>query len=315
MPNSPHDALFKFTFSNLDTARGELLRMLPAEALAEIRLEGLEAVPATLIDESLKDRYSDLLFRAPSTRGECLVYLLLEHKSESDRWTPLQLLDYLVQIWKRHHSERRSEPLPPIVPLVIHHGEAAWSVSPDFHALFDEGFQGDGPFRAFIPRFSYLVDDLTTATDEDLRGRVTQIGARVILLVMRDARRPGQLALSLAACKDLLYELRQAPDRDRLLRSVSNYLYYAVGGRPGGDKMPESLMDLFRNVEPEPGSWADEWLRQGREEGVEKGRRQALLGVAAAMLSADKVARLAEITDIEALQAAFVGAVGERSPG
>jgi hypothetical protein len=50
------------------------------------------------------------------------VYFLFEHKSYPDRLVALQLLRYLARFWEQQVSAGQF-PLPPIMPLVVYHGE------------------------------------------------------------------------------------------------------------------------------------------------------------------------------------------------
>jgi hypothetical protein len=51
-----------------------------------------------------------------------------------------------------------------------------------------------------VPRFRYIVDDLTQATDEQLNTRISSLYVRVVMLLFRDGRRlPVSLVLSQSA--------------------------------------------------------------------------------------------------------------------
>jgi predicted transposase YdaD len=63
-------------------------------------------LPGTFVDEVLRDAHADLLFTVRYAEQEALLYVLLEHKSEVDRWTLLQLLCYMLRIWERYLAVR-----------------------------------------------------------------------------------------------------------------------------------------------------------------------------------------------------------------
>ncbi|MCG5531791.1 Rpn family recombination-promoting nuclease/putative transposase, partial [Halorhodospira halochloris] len=58
----------------------------------------------------------------------------IEHKSEPEPKTPLQLLGYMQRIWLRDVEDtregqaERARNLPPIIPLVIYNGSPEWKV-------------------------------------------------------------------------------------------------------------------------------------------------------------------------------------------
>lgn len=64
MGNNVHDKLFKWTFSQVEHARGELELVLPPPLLERIDLASLAHCPGSFVDEALKERHSDLLFSA-----------------------------------------------------------------------------------------------------------------------------------------------------------------------------------------------------------------------------------------------------------
>lgn len=63
MSRSPHDALFKNTFSDPRHAEGALRSVLPEGLARRFAWATLERVPGTFVDAQLKDRHTDLLFR------------------------------------------------------------------------------------------------------------------------------------------------------------------------------------------------------------------------------------------------------------
>jgi hypothetical protein len=108
------------------------------------------------------------LFHIQSRTGKpARLYLLLEHKSYPDPWVALQLLGYLVRLLEREKQQRPKPPLPLVIPLVLYHGERAWTASRQLADLFD----ADGDFRVFVPDFRYGLCDLNTDQLEGLQER------------------------------------------------------------------------------------------------------------------------------------------------
>ena len=136
--SNPHDRFFKETFSRIEVARDLLANYLPAEVVALLDLDTLEARPDSFIDADLQEQFADLLYKVQLRDGrEAYVYLLLEHKSYADPATPFQLLRYEVRIWEQ--DRRNGEELRPIIPLVLYHGREQWQVATDFGKLDDSG--------------------------------------------------------------------------------------------------------------------------------------------------------------------------------
>ena len=104
---TPHNNFFHFALSHLPNARSLIQTQLDAEAVRELKLDTLRLETGSFIDPDLRERFSDLLFSVdlanPTGKNQTQthVYLLFEHKSQSDATTVLQLLSYIVRIWER----------------------------------------------------------------------------------------------------------------------------------------------------------------------------------------------------------------------
>ena len=98
------------------------------------------ANPAGTKEKPQEKLFTDLLFKAPVTitlpDGKnrdvpIYIFFLLEHKSYNDRQTAFQLLRYQVDIWKEKLSKRdrrrMNEPLPFILPIIVHHGRGLFT--------------------------------------------------------------------------------------------------------------------------------------------------------------------------------------------
>jgi predicted transposase YdaD len=77
--SSPHDALFKATFSNLENARSELALVLPSEVVERIDWSSLALEPGEFIDDDLTNLASDLLYTVRLDGVSASVYVLCEH--------------------------------------------------------------------------------------------------------------------------------------------------------------------------------------------------------------------------------------------
>jgi len=145
--------------------------------LAVLNLETLELSKDSFVDEALQEHYSDLLYRLACKDGHpAYVYVLLEHKSYSDRWTGFQLLRYMVRIWEQEHKQGSLEDLPPIISLVLYHGEFACSAAEDFRALV----AAPDALRLFVPDFRYRVCDLSRGEVQRIKGQHPRGGAVAI---------------------------------------------------------------------------------------------------------------------------------------
>ncbi|AGA89810.1 hypothetical protein Thimo_0987 [Thioflavicoccus mobilis 8321] len=153
---------------------------MPQALLAELDLERLTISPDTFVTEALRKVYFDLIYQIPY-RDSCLsVYLLFEHKSQSDHWVLLQLLRYIVasgELYRDQHPKART--LPPIYPLVLYHGETHWRAPACFHDLIDPLPEALAPY---VPQFSYALHDISARSSAELKGEVL---SRLVQLALR----------------------------------------------------------------------------------------------------------------------------------
>jgi len=102
-----------------------------------------------------------LLFSVDLEGRPTFVYVLFEHQSSPDDFMPLRLLGYAVRVWERFRRENDGARfLPPIVSVVLHHGENGWNRPVSFHDLFDAALLNDSQFGEFLPAFRFVLDDL-----------------------------------------------------------------------------------------------------------------------------------------------------------
>ncbi|MCF7741452.1 MAG: Rpn family recombination-promoting nuclease/putative transposase, partial [Candidatus Marinimicrobia bacterium] len=122
----------------------------------------------------LKEYFSDLLYKVKIDDTQGFVYLLFEHKSFPDKDVGLQLLEYLLRIWRAKRKNKQN--LPPIIPLIIYHGVQEWNISNKFSDLIKTD-----KFLDYIPDFKYILYDLSKFEDHEIIG-TDELRARLTLL-------------------------------------------------------------------------------------------------------------------------------------
>lgn len=274
MTTRPHDALFRGVFSERELAVSELCSLLPRAIVDALDWTTLEVEPGSFIDAELSERQSDLLYRIRiHERDEAaFVYVLQEHQSEPDADMPFRLLRYLVRIWERFRKEQPRVALPPILPIVVSHSARGWTVPERFESTL--GFHGtDELLLPHTPKFSYLVLDLATFSDEALSKRFEPFIA-LIFRALRDVRELGVIHFvlrELATFRDIGRSQR----RERL-RMLYRYLLVLAEAQE-----KRSIIKLVSDNEPVESegimysaaqSLIDEGFELGIEKGIEKGR-------------------------------------------
>jgi predicted transposase/invertase (TIGR01784 family) len=282
---TPHDALFKAAFSQPARA-AELLRSFLDPALcARIDWTSLVLHNASFVDDKLRAQHADLLFTARAADREIRIYLLLEHKSGPDRWVALWLLRYMVNIWVAHvETHRKARRLPPILPVVIHHGDRGWSVDREFSAIVDIP---DG-FADHVPQFRFAFEDLATVDADTLRTRGSA-ATRVALLALKETRAAEDLKHLLLGWISVLHELEREPDGPHALEYIFRYLvavrdaqefdidFRALGlGKASEAIMTRETYLINKGIE--------QGIEQGIQKGIQKGRQEGQQGLFLRML-------------------------------
>ena len=103
--STPHDGLFKSTFSQIEHARSELQSLLPAALGEHVQWSTLDLVSGEFLDPQLAHLQSDLLFTVDIGARSACLYVLFEHQSTVDRFMPLRLLRYMTRVWERFASD------------------------------------------------------------------------------------------------------------------------------------------------------------------------------------------------------------------
>ena len=266
---NPHDKFFKETLSKEDVARDFVNHYLPKELRDFLDISSLRVSKDTFIDKALREHFSDLLYRINLKQGgPAYVYLLFEHKSFSDPLTGFQVLRYMVRIWERFTKRGEQRPFPPIVPMVVYHGKERWKVS----LAFEDLFQLPDSFRKMVPKFQYLLCDLTRYSDEEIKGAVS---LRVFLLLL----------------KNIFMEdfPRKFPEILRLLSGLSNkqsgleyletILRYVASG--ADTITPEEMGRNIEQIFEEQGgnvmaTLAEQWIEEGMQQGIQQGMQQGI---------------------------------------
>jgi predicted transposase/invertase (TIGR01784 family) len=263
---NPHDKFFKEALTQPGAALVFLRDYLPPEVAAHLDLTHLQLVKDSFIDETLQEHFSDLVYEVGlRNAGRAYICVLFEHKSYVDSLSALQVLRYMVQGWE--YSLRQQARLWPVIPVVVYHGAVPWRVATNFQALFEL----PAALGVYVPEFEYLLTDLSTYSDEELK-RTAELG--VGLLVLKHIFRPD-LHMRLPEVLSLWYTMRQQEHALRYLEAIIRYVTAA-----GQHVKAEDVQAALNAVTPEGdamiGSIAQEWIRQGEQRGEQHGEQRGL---------------------------------------
>ena len=278
---NPHDKFFKEALTQPDAARTFLRDYLPAEVAALLDLSRLQLVKDSFVDESLQEQFSDLLYEVGlRDSGSAYVCVLFEHKSYVDPLVALQVLRYMVRVWD--YGLRQRARLWPVIPVVVYHGAARWSVATNFQALFDL----PAALRPYVPEYHYCLSDLSAYSDEEIK-RTAELG--IGLLILKHIFLPD-LRARLPEVVALWYTTHHQGHALGYLEAIIRYVTAVAEGIS-----VEDVQEAIARAMPEGGvlmgTIAQEWMARGEQRGLQQGLQQGeQRGLQQGLLSGIRVA-------------------------
>jgi predicted transposase YdaD len=260
-PNNPHDALFRAMVDDVGRAAVLIRDYLPAPIAALLADKPPKLEDGSFVDEELRNSQSDRLFSVATRSGRpAFLYALLEHKSTPDPQTPLQLLGYMVRIWRRYGGTdaSRLRNLPPIIPLVFYHGKQAWEVPTSIFECLDIDDPLWNPFRdlRYVLCNVGTLPDAALASDSEVNS-----GFLALKYVDRDTDLEILLETVVRGLRDgTLFELQVIHYIFWMYPAITSTLWKTVVHRVKPHREDE-MVSLA----------AQEWMRQGKAEGWMEG--------------------------------------------
>jgi predicted transposase/invertase (TIGR01784 family) len=225
MTATPHDSLFKLAFSNPQYAAEFFRSVLPPVVVQHIDFRTLRVESTTFIDDKLRARYSDLLFRVQLAGRRAYLYLLFEHQSRPERFMCLRVLRYVIEIWSGYMNKNpRARHLPLVIPIVLHHGEDGWIEPVTLRDLYDAPPEVLDALRPFLPELSFLLDDLAPQSDSALRARALSALPKLVLWTFKNVRRGRDAIPAVRKVADLLRALLLARNGLDALCTLLRYI-------------------------------------------------------------------------------------------
>ena len=181
---------------------------------------------------------------------------------------------YVTRIWDRYRTEHPTRTsLPLVVPVVVYHGRAPWRQATELGELLDidPEWAADPGAAELVPRFRFLLDDLSVADEQVLRARPLTAPTRVTLFLLVRASANPTLARELTAW---VADLRAVLDRSggrATFEALVTYIQLVADGST------ENLRPVLAEVGPDAEEAYVTIAEQLRAEGETRGRAAALL--------------------------------------
>jgi predicted transposase/invertase (TIGR01784 family) len=263
---NPHDKVFRETYCDKENARSLLSDRLPDKVLTQVDLNTLEISKDSFIEKELTEYYSDMLYRVNLADGsQGFIYVLFEHKSYYDRFVHLQLLEYMVRIWRLYikQHKRKSFKLPIVIPLLVCHGRKEWPEDTERLTSLLSGPVEE--LAGYIPDFGFELYDLLRYSDDQIKGTII---SRVILLLLKHIRDPD-LQLKLPG---ILALLRTLMEKETGLQWLELVIRYLTSVRDEEDLSAKKIVEIAEQaVSKEAGGYVMTLLEKLRNEGKLEG--------------------------------------------
>jgi len=266
-----HDPAYKQFFARPRMVR-DLLDGFAARGWSDtLDFETLTPMPASYVGRDLRQRHGDLVWRIRfRDEGWLYVLLLLEFQATVDAAMSVRMLSYTALLYERLVADgvlRAHKALPPVLPVVIYNGRAAWTAAVEMSDLVVSG--GEALSR-FQPSQRYYLLDETRLSDAELPS-----GNLVSSLVGLEKTR-GRSAFGERL--QGLIELLRGQDDEELRQVFATWVTTVL-------RMPSRLRSVAQDplarlkeaqtmLEETVQEWTREWVEQGRAEGVEQGRHE-----------------------------------------
>jgi hypothetical protein len=182
------------------------------------------------VDAQLRGTESDLLFSAQVADRPALIYVLVEHQSEPDRFMPLRLLRYIGRILDAHRRQHPAEQLlPAVIPIVLCHDLKPWPYPCDLASLYDLSAEAKRDLAPFLPDFRFLLDDLAALEITALAARATSALVTVTVFALKRARHADDLLSELLVIAQEFGALEHATVPDEQLAALLQYIWNIAG--------------------------------------------------------------------------------------
>jgi predicted transposase YdaD len=272
MTHTPHDALVKRMLQDPKNAVPLLCAALPAAIVARCDWSTLKLADRSFIDERFREVHSDLLYEIQVGRHRALIYVLLEHKSECDPRTVVQMFVYVGRILDRYAevTEEGRLRVPLVLPLILHHSESGWSATTDLEAAYGEVLKEAPELGEYAAKLTCRLLDVSHMSDQRLMEMALGEAVSLMLWALRDARSPARLLKTFGFWAGLIVPLLQAPDGWRALRVLFKYI--SEVSEISGQELFEALAEAAPEAKEAIMTLAEQLRREGRQEGHREGR-------------------------------------------
>lgn len=284
-----HDKIAKLFLTDKDIAHKFLSLYLPPEVLSKCNLSTMCIEPETYIEETLKSRASDIVYKInlydTSDTDSIYLYVLIEHQAKADKLMPLRVIRYQLAIIEKHLDKTKGNELklPLVVPLVLYNGKKSpYPYSCDIRELF-----ADKHLYEKITLGKFDLIDLTIKPDDELLHH----GKLSILEIVTKHIHDRDFIKTVDSVIKALIIAHDKNINQTLINGIFSYLIYAKEKKEIIyllDKIKKRIPFYERNAM----SYAEELLQEGQEQA----QQQIIKNMFNDGLSSEQIAKYAGIS-------------------
>ena len=282
MDSQAHDALFRESFSQVETVQAYVKNCLPKAISELLDFETFELENGSFLDEELKRYFADVVWKCQLKIGLPLkLTLLFEHKSEYEELAVFQISRYANFIWD---AQMRANERPSLLlPIVVYHGKAAWKV----RTLRDYFANYPAVLLDYVPNSPFFLTDLRQMSAEQI---LELEGASLVhsFFLLNFARAKKGMLQQFEKLIIFVDKIKDPAARKRYFALAYHYL------RKIQVYQKETLMELFKNVpmtlEQLGHTEADLFFREGKLEGKIERENEMILALFEDKISIERIA-------------------------
>ena len=264
MPNKItkiHDKFLKKILTDIEIAKDFFISFLDEKVLDLIDINSIQQQDVTFINSELSEAFADVVFRFKlrDASGSIYISILLEHKSNPDKYAPVQVLYYLSHAYYKQVVVNEGE-LEFILPLLYYHGKENWHYKPLFELFKDVPEY----LRKYIPTHQTEFIDLYRVPDAELIT-LSNLFLTSAMLTQKYSRDPKELFKKIGL---IFGAINEASDKDDLVRSITVYFMQLIEEKDVN--IEKAVEELPPNIKKFVMSTYDMILEKGMEKGMEK---------------------------------------------
>ena len=172
-------------------------------------------------------------------------FIILEHKSYNDFWTIFQLWGYVLHVIRQEFKTADDAKqvnadyrLPPVVAIILHHGESRFSGKTELSDLF---LQLPG-IEKYLPKLQAILVDLNTIADDNIPDDPDAPELKLVLMALK-------LIFRKDASTKIMAILEELESADSMLQdTVRMVWYYFVASAKHMEHDYNVLYDTIKNI-------------------------------------------------------------------